>query len=216
MAGEDVSDEDHQERHVPTHSVRVVPATVTRPRLFSGESSDPFVFHFWLNHVKVFVNSLQSVEERIIGLYQSTTGEAKGVVEPFLFEPKTQVTLDSAFYTLQETYGSETLLAEAYLESVDGFPQIEEQDTWALRAFVNLLKKGASMAKSCPSLDGFHSRVYLRTLIQKLPRSLRKCCVKRIVREDPLKPFGFKELLTVLEDRLKVLSHPCCTPHSPN
>ena len=201
---------------MPVHAVRVVPATVTRPSLFAGETSDPFKFHLWLNHVKVFVNSFPSVEERIIGLYQSTTGEAKELVESFLFEPKTQVTLDSAFHSLQDTYGSEPCLADAYLESVDGFPQIEEQDIMLLRAFVNLLKKGASMAKSCPSLDGFHSKVYLRTLIKKLPRSLRKCCVKRILREDPLKPFGFMELLTLLEVRLKVLSHPWCATNFPN
>ena len=181
MAGEDVGDEDHRERHVPVHAVRVVPSTVTRPRLFGGESSDPFVFHFWLNHVKVFVNSLPSVGERIIGLYQSTTGEAKEVVESFLFEPKTQVTLDSAFYALQETYGSESLLTEAYLESVDCFPQIEEQDTGALRAFVNLLKKGASMAKSCTSLDGFHSRVYL---MQNFDEKASKIFEKKLCEEN--------------------------------
>ena len=78
MAGKD---EDHRERHLPVHDVRVVLPTVTRPRLFGKDTSDPFKFHSWLNHVKVFVNSLPSVEERIIGLYQSTTGEAKEVVE---------------------------------------------------------------------------------------------------------------------------------------
>ena len=71
------------------------------------------------------------------------------------------------------------------------------------------------MVKVCPSLNGFASRVYLRSLVRKLPLSLREKCVKRISKEDPLKPFGLNELVILLEKTLKIFSHPWCNTFSP-
>ena len=72
------------------------------------------------------------------------------------------------------------------------------------------------MSKVYPSVKGIESRCYLRHLIGKLPGELRKSCAKRILREDPAKPFGLDGLVSLLEDRLKVLNHPWCAVRSPN
>ena len=99
MEGEDDCGDVNRERHLslPTEAVVVCPATATSPCLFSGDSGDTRDFLLWLNHVQVYLKRLPSVEERILSLYQATAGEAREVMEAFLFEPKTKTTLDSAF-----------------------------------------------------------------------------------------------------------------------
>ena len=81
-----------------------------RPCSFSGDSGDTRDFLLWLNHIQVYLKKLPSVEERILSLYQATAGEAREVMEAFLFEPKTKTTLDSALMTLREIYGSEPMV----------------------------------------------------------------------------------------------------------
>ena len=184
-----------------------------RPGRFAGDTREFFV---WDLSIQVFLKQVESVEARLLILYQATAGEAREVIEPFLFEPPSQATLDSALGTLRDTYGSESQVTEAYFVSLEEFPPIEEQDVRTLRSYVNLLKKGVSMSKVYPSVKGIDSRCYLRHLIRKLPGELKKSCVKRILREDPLKPFGLDGLVSLLEDRLKVLSHPWCAVRSPN
>ena len=100
--------------------------------------------------------------------------------------------------------------------SLEEFPPIEEQDVRTLRSYVNLLKKGVSMSKVYPSVKGIESRCYLRHLIGKLPGELKKSCVKRMLRAEPANPFELDELVSLCEDRLKVLSPPWCAVRSPN
>ena len=194
-------------------TVVVARPTGARPGRFAGDTREFFV---WYLSVQVFLKQVESAEERLLILYQATAGKAREVIEPFLFEPPSQATLDSALDALRDTYGSESQVTEAYFLSLEEFPPIEEQDVRTLRSYVNLLKKGMSMTKLYPSVKGFDSRCYLRQLIAKLPGELKISCVKRILREDPLKPFGLDGLVSLLEDRLKVLSHPWCAVRSPN
>ena len=203
------------DHHSDTH---MQPTTTEgiRPCLFSGDSGDTRDFLLWLNHIQVYLKKLPSVEERILSLYQATAGEARDVMEAFLFEPKTQTTLDSALMTLREIYGSEPMVVEDYLNCLEVFPPIEERDVGTLRSYVNLLRKGLSMTKMYPSLQGIDSRGYLMTVMKRLPDSLKESCVERLMSEKPSETFGLHELVSILEQKLRVLSHPWLRIRHPN
>ena len=77
----------------------VTPPTLTRPNPFAG---DPRDFLPWLNATEVFLAQIPSIEERILALFELTSGEARALIEAFLFEPKTLATLNAALKELKE------------------------------------------------------------------------------------------------------------------
>ena len=106
--------------------------TRVRPGRFAGDTREFFVWYF---SVQVFLKQVESAEERLLILYQATAGKAREVIEPFLFEPPSQATLDSALDALRDTYGSESQVTEAYFLSLEEFPPIEERDVITLRSY---------------------------------------------------------------------------------
>ena len=194
----------------------VTPPSLSRPDPFSG---DPREFLPWLNAVEVFLRQIPSIEERILALVELTSGAARASIEAFLFEPKTQATLQAALKELKEQFGSEEVVSQLYLQSLEEFPNIPDHNVEELRKYICLLKKGRSMSKAYPTLEILENRAFVRTLVAKLPDELRESWVKMLLKEEKEKPLGLSTFLVFLEDHLKVWRHPLClgrAPSSPN
>ena len=139
-----------------------------------------------------------------------TGGAARASIEAFLFEPKTQATLQAALKELKEQFGSEVVVSQLYLQSIEEFPNIPDHNVEELRKYICLLKKGRSMSKVYPTLEILESRAFVRTLVAKLPDKLRESWVKMLLKEEKEKPLGLSAFLAFLEERLRVVQHPLC------
>ena len=181
----------------------------TKPSIFYGETTE---FLPWYEAVKVYLKNIPSVEEKIVQLYELTAGDARQAIEGLFYEPKSTATLLRALDTLNKQFGSDEVVSEDFLRTLEIFPPFLIKDVKALRAFINLLSKGLSMSRIYPSLDVLNTQAFMRVIVSKLPDSLRESWVQKLLDSVGTNPLGVRELIKFLEGRLRVLQHPMCSP----
>ena len=180
----------------------------TKPSVFYGETTE---FLPWFEAVKVYLKNIPSVEEKLVQLYELTAGDARQAIEGLFYEPKTTVTLSRALESLHNQFGSDEVVSELFLQTLEIFSPFLVKDVKALRAFVNLLSKGLSMSKIYPSLDILNTQAFMRVIVSKLPDSLRERWVQKLFDSSGKNTLGLQDLIEFLEGRLKVLQHPMCS-----
>ena len=191
----------------------VLSPSVVKPSVFDGTASE---FLPWFEAVNVYLKNFSSVDEKLVQLFELTAGDARQSIEGLFYEPKNNTTLSKALKALQDQYGSDEVISEDFLQTLEQVSPFTNKDTKALRALINHLKKGLSMMRSYPSLDILNTQAFMRVIVSKLPDTLRERWVQKMLSKEASDILGLKDLVEFLESRLKVLQHPMSSSRTLN
>ena len=188
--------------------------TITKPSIFKGDSH---IFYHWFSVLKIYLKGFKSWEEKFIVILELTEGKARDSISGFIYEQKSEVTVNNVLQTLKNQFGSEDSLLDNFLHEVEATSPFSDNNVDSLRTYINLLKRGLSMSKLFQSFEILNSRIYLTLLLSKLSDSLRERWVQLVLdHENPKSPLdtgssetiGLNQLICFLEERLSLIVHP--------
>ena len=111
------------------------------PPIFSGE---PMEFPLWIKKFKTFVEARTiDASERLAYLDKYTSGEAKEAIRMLMYL-NTNQDYDTAKRILWQRFGNESVVANAYMKWLSGWPQIPQDDGPALMKFSDFFRIRAS------------------------------------------------------------------------
>ena len=100
--------------------------------IFSGESME---FLLWIKKFKTFVEARTiDASERLAYLDKYTSGEAKETINMLMYL-NTNQDYDTGKKILWQRFGHESVVANAYMKRLSGWPQIPQDDGPALMKF---------------------------------------------------------------------------------
>ena len=157
----------------------------------------------------------RAIEQRCIdpidkyySLLKYTKGQANELVKSCSgLDPKSSY--DLARKTLKETYGNEYNISNCFLEKLENWPQVENEDSEGLEDLATFLRSCLNMMQSMSSLNQLNSLKEICDITSKLPFDLRKQFRRLVGREVELgNQINFKTLVDFVNMQSKLLKLP--------
>ena len=171
-------------------------------------SGDPLEYDYFIQNFKdVVENLVEEPRQRFIRLLSHTEGEAKKLIRHCVHEDN-KACYEKALNLLQKEYGDSFKVACAYLEKLNNWPQIKNNDAGALKELHRFLLQIVTYEKKgILSLD---SPLTIRNVQLALPNNIQDKWTGRVgkIRKNRKIEASFKDFVEFVEEEASILNDP--------
>jgi hypothetical protein len=191
-----------------TSSISMSRIPAPEPPVFDG---DPLQYHDWCVSLRTLIEE-RGIDERdkIHYLKRYVSGAAKEAISGF-FLLKGDSAYSKAKRVLQERYGDEFIVSEAFRDKLDTWPKISGRDTHGLQKFSDFLNQCSIAKQEMSGLQILDDNRENRKLLQKLPEWLVRRWSRIVANEK--KQTGrypsFKTFSDFIAEEARIACEPC-------
>ena len=146
--------------------IKSVHTNIPEPFIFMG---DPLIYPRWESSLNTYINSLEITEQdKIHFLLKYVGGEVMDSVGHFYLSNSNDAYM-KARQVIKERFGSNFVVAEAFVTKLQMFSTIKNRNSTALRAYADLLSQAEAAMPSIDDLDCLNTTHMNIILSSKLP-----------------------------------------------
>jgi len=175
-------------------------------KVFHG---DPLDFQRWLiSFEKLIEEMTDDPVRRLHYLGQYTAGDANTLVAGHSLG-QTEQDYQNAKAELKKEFGRPYVLARAYIDKIEKWPNIKTNDGDALSRLTIFLTKCKGSMASLRHLQQLNTDLYLQKIVAKLPHAIQREWCKYVGRcEDKNEDIDFGKLVSFVEKQARIVRHP--------
>ncbi|KAA0196303.1 hypothetical protein HAZT_HAZT007008 [Hyalella azteca] len=173
------------------------------------DGSDVTEFHISMrNFEKMIETRCSDPSDRLSYLEQYTSGKARKLVKSCVnYDPETAYRQAKAL--LNEEFGSEFKVTHAYLDRLNKWPPIKNEDVEALQDLSIYLLRCLNYLESTSPCNPLHSPRELMNIVQKLPYKTREQWRRRTYQKQKAAlNVDFGDLVTFIREEVALLKQP--------
>ena len=186
---------------------------VPEPTVFAG---DPIYYSGWKSSVDILLDRKSIPEdEKIFYLKRYLAGDARAAVEGYFLQP-TSESYKLAREFLEERYGDQFTIANAFRDRLEKWPKLSGKDQVGLRKFSDFLRQCSLAIPTNPSLQILNDDRENRKLLGKLPEFLinRWARIVSEWREEKISFPPFWRFAEFIKKEAKIANDPVLGGHS--
>ena len=179
------------------------------PRDIPVFEGDPFQYQAFIKSFEQGVEDKAGKADCLYYLEQFTRGQPRELVQSCQhMDPERGFIVAKAL--LQEHFGNDYKIANAYIEKALAWPAIKSEDVKSLQAYALFLRGCLNVMEECPHMQEMDMASNMRKVVYKLPYKLRERW--RAVAHDIMEKYNqrahFVDVVAFLEKQVRILSDP--------
>ena len=179
----------------------------TEIETFDGSDVTAYSF-FILSFERIIENRCIDYIDKYYNLLKYTKGHAHTLVKS-CGGTDPENSFKNAKKELKQKYGNEYNISNSYLEKLEKWPEIKNEDSIALEELAIFLATCANMMKDMSGLNQLNSLKEIRDIVKKLPYDLRKQFRRKVGREVISgKAINFQMLVDFVNEQSQLLKLP--------